>query len=72
MPGQQTYHFNVPAVLVWVSHILIGLLLIYVSYLIIEHKNINKWLGILLFVIGLIGALYHIHIWYVERSENKD
>jgi hypothetical protein len=69
MPGQETYHFGVPAVAVWISHILIGVLLIYISYLIIEHKSIDKWLGILLFVIGLFGALYHIHIWYVERNE---
>lgn len=69
MPGQETYHFGVPAVLVWSSHILIGILLVYVAYLIIEKKQINKWLGIVLLLIGLIGALYHAHIWYVERKE---
>jgi uncharacterized membrane protein len=68
MAQQQTYHFDVPAVLVWISHILIGLLLIYVAYLIIERKSINKWIGILLLVIGLIAAIYHAHIWYVERK----
>ena len=67
MPGQQTYHFDVPAVLVWSSHIIIGLLLIYVAYLIIEGKSVQKWIGILLLVIGVIAALYHAHIWYVER-----
>lgn len=70
MPGQQTYHFDVPAVLVWISHIVIGLLLVYVSYLIIEGKNISKWIGILLLLIGVIAAVYHAHIWYVERKGN--
>ena len=70
MPGQETYHFGVPAVLVWLSHILIGLLLIYVAYLIIEGKTVNKWIGILLLLIGVIAALYHVHIWYTERTEN--
>ena len=68
MPGQQTYHFDVPAVLVWLSHIVIGLLLVYVGYLIVEKKTIDKWVGVLLLLIGIIAALYHAHIWYVERK----
>jgi len=68
MAGQETYHFKVPAVWVWISHIVIGLLLMYVAYLIVENKPINKYIGILLLLIGVIAILYHAHIWYVERS----
>ena len=68
MPGQETYHFGVPAVLVWTSHIIIGALLVYIGYLIIEKKPIGKWIGILLILIGIIAAIYHAHIWYTERK----
>ena len=40
----------------------------YVAYLIVENKPINKYIGILLLLIGVIAILYHAHIWYVERS----
>jgi hypothetical protein len=68
MGNQKTYHFDVPAVWVWISHILIGLLLIYIAYLILEKKTINKYIAILLIVIGVIAIFYHAHIWYIERQ----
>ena len=70
MAEQETYHFDVPAVLVWVSHIIIGVLLVYIGYLIVEKKPIGKWIGITLIIIGIIAAIYHIHIWYTERKKN--
>lgn len=72
MAGQETYHFGVPAVLVWVSHIIIGALMIYLAYLIIEKKPIDKWVGILVLLIGVIAIIYHAHIWYVERTKKTE
>ena len=67
---QKTYHFGVPAMLVWVSHILMGIFFLYLGYLIVEGKKLDKWLGILLLLIGVIAALYHVHIWvYKARGE---
>jgi hypothetical protein len=66
---QKTYHFGVPAMLVWISHILMGILFVYLGYLIIEGKKVDKWIGILVLLIGVIGALYHLHIWLYELRQ---
>lgn len=63
----ETYHFGVPAVAVWSSHIIIGLLLLYVGYLLIEGKKVNKWVAITLIVIGVLAILYHAHLWYYDK-----
>lgn len=65
---QKEYHFGVPATLVWSIHILFGLFLLYLGYLAIEQKPINKWIGILLAITGVIMILYHAHIWLVEAN----
>lgn len=59
-----SYHFDVPAVAVWASHIIIGIFLLYIGYLLVEGKKVNKWIGITLIVLGVIAALYHAHLWY--------
>ena len=69
MAGQTSYHFGVPASLVWTIHILFGIFLLYLGYLIMEQKHINKYIGVLLIALGIVMALYHLHIWYVERKE---
>ena len=63
-----TYNYNVPCVLIWIYHILIGLFLIYLGYLVVEKKNINKYVGITLFVIGVLAILYNLHLWYTKRN----
>jgi hypothetical protein len=68
---QKTYHFGVPAMLVWISHILMGILFVYLGYLIIEGKKLDKWAGILLLIIGIVGALYHLHIWFYEAGQKS-
>ena len=68
---QKEYHFGVSSVLVWSLHILFGLFLLYLGYLAIEQKPINKWIGVSLAVVGVIMMLYHAHIWMVE-SKKKD
>lgn len=66
---QKTYHFGVPATLVWASHIAFGLLFLYLAYLIIEKKSINKWIGVILAITGVLMMLYHAHIWMVEAGK---
>lgn len=68
---QETYHFGVSAMLVWVSHILMGLFFLYLGYLIVEGKKVDKWLGIILLLIGILAALYHVHIWVYESKVEK-
>ena len=61
------YHFGLSGIIVWVSHISIGLYLIYIGLSLINQKN-NSFLynGIFLILLGSIAVLYHIHLWYYE------
>ena len=65
------YHFGVPGYIIWISHIIIGLLLSYVGYNIVFNKKINNNIGLIVLVIGVLAAIYHIHIWY-DKSNNPD
>lgn len=65
----KTYHFGVPAVLVWLIHIIVGLLFVYIGYLILEGKPLGKWIGVAFITTGIIMSLYHLHIWFYERSK---
>ena len=58
------YHFNVPGIFVWISHILLGTFLIYNGYMILNKKPLSQIESLVLIIIGSIGILYHIHLWY--------
>lgn len=65
------YHFGIPNVAVWTSHILIGLYLVYVGWVLYEKKRLDKYVPIVLIVLGVLAALYHSHIWYIDFEEGK-
>ena len=72
------YHFNVPAILIWISHILIGSYFFYLGYHLLiqsqyEKKSNLNYLnhGIILCVLGSLAFLYHLHIWLTKKS-HKD
>jgi hypothetical protein len=63
----ETYHFGVPKKAVWGSHVLLGLYLAYLGYLLLDsHRNH----GIVLLVLGSTQALYHSHLWYVHSKDD--
>jgi hypothetical protein len=62
------YHYNLSGELVWASHIAIGLVIAYVGYLITNKKPVNKNLATTLQIIGVLAALYHLHIWYDHKK----
>lgn len=66
------YHFGVPGFAVWTSHILIGLYLIYVGWVLYDKKRLDKYAPILLIVLGVLAALYHSHIWYTHLMEKDN
>ena len=68
----QTYHYGVPAKLIWIQHILFGLFFIYLGYRLLENKPINKYISILLIVMGVMAILYHSHLWYNYGDYNKE
>ena len=66
-----SYSFGVPGYVVWTSHILIGLYLVYVGWVLYDKKKLDKYTPIVLIVLGVLAMLYHIHIWYTYLAEDK-
>ena len=65
------YHFGVPGIAVWIQHILSGLLLLYIGYQGLTTGKISKNMSLILVVVGVLAALYHLHLWYYN-SKNKN
>ncbi len=65
----EKYHFGVSAETVWLSHILIGILLIYFGYNVLNNKTMPTYISVIVIVLGSLGGLYHAHLWYIERVE---
>jgi len=57
------YYGELPGYVIWLVHILVGALLIYVGYQIINKKPIPKIIGMLFLVVGSLAALYHVYLW---------
>ena len=66
-----SYHFGVPGIAVWIQHILSGLLLLYIGYQGITTGKISKIMSLILIVVGVLAALYHLHIWYYNSKNKK-
>lgn len=60
------YSFDIPGPIIWFSHILIGLFLIYLGYNILNNENISHLQASMLFTLGVLALLYHVHLWYVN------
>ena len=63
-----TYHFGVPAIAIWMQHIVSGLLLLYIGYVGIITGKISKNMSLILIVAGVLAALYHSHLWYYNKK----
>lgn len=66
------YHFGIPCYFIYFTHILMGFFFTYIGYLIIEKKNVDKWIAISLIVIGVLAVLYHSHLWYDQKQKNSN
>lgn len=55
-----------------IGHMLIGLFILYIGYLQLNNKEINKNLIVVLQIIGAMALLYHGHIYYVYSIRNKE
>lgn len=63
------YHFGVPGIAIWLTHILSGLLLIYVGYLNLNKVCVNKIISLILIVAGSLASTYHLHLWYFNYKK---
>lgn len=62
-----TYSFGIPGPVIWITHLLVAALLIYIGYNLINKRPIPSNIGIILVVLGSLAALYHLHLWYLNR-----
>ena len=58
------YHFGMSGSIIWTSHIFMGSFFSYLGYLTLNKKDIGQINSLILIVIGVLGALYHLHLWY--------
>ena len=63
------YHFGVPGILIWITHILSGLILLYIGYVGVNTGKISKNMSLILIVEGALASLYHAHIWYYKSKK---
>ena len=59
-----TYHFGMPGSIIHISHILIGLWLVYIGYKRITDQEIKKYNYTLLTILGVVLFFYFIVISY--------
>lgn len=64
------YHFGMEGWLIWLSHIIIGSYLSYVGYSLLNNKNLRQIDSLILIVLGVLGALYHLHLWYYSTKHD--
>lgn len=62
------YHFGIPNETIWISHILMGLFFIYIGYELLMKRKLPIYISLVLVVLGALGALYHLHLWYEESK----
>ena len=67
-----TYHYNIPHLVIHVIHIVFGLWLAYIGYKRIMKQPIKKYNYYILIGLGSIVTLYFIHLLYknIDKSWN--
>jgi len=65
------YHFGVKGSIIWSSHILMGGLISYLGYNILNKNEINKNLIYILLIIGVAATLNHSYLWAIKSKLNK-
>ena len=64
----KTYHHGVPGFVIWLTHILVGLLLIYVGYTTLHKEPLHQFISNLLMGLGTIVILYHGYLLFKNRK----
>ncbi len=65
------YHFSLPGSVIWTMHIIIGIFLMYIGYMLLNNKKIHQLYTLALIILGSLGTFYHLHIWWVHQSSDK-
>ncbi len=65
------YHFEMPGIVIWLFHIIGGLLLAMIGFQSLNNRSMSQLVALSLIVTGIMAAVYHGHIWFVKRKENN-
>ena len=67
------YSFGLPGYVIWILHIIIAFILIYIGWNAINDKSINKAFYMSLIVLGFTMIFYHLHLgFYYTIGDGKD
>lgn len=58
------YSFGIPGHMIWITHIIIGFILAYIGFVLLNGKHISQIFIVGLIVIGSLAILYHTHLFY--------
>ncbi len=67
----ESYHYGISGPVIWISHILLGIFLVYFGYVSMKDIKLPDYIYIGVIVIGVLAVLYHTHIWLVDKDEEK-
>jgi len=70
MMNQKTYHYNVPKILVYLVHILVGIYLAYLGYTLTQGKKIPHYAKIILITLGAVVILSQSWLWIKFPKDN--
>lgn len=62
------YHFGVPNIVIWLSHVILGAYFLFIGYNLLNKKQIGQVNSLILIVLGVLMALYHGHLWFTHRN----
>ena len=63
-----TYNYGIPGYVIWTFHILFGLFLIYLGYLLLHKQHISENIAVIIIVLGSLASLYHAHLYFNEKD----
>lgn len=63
------YSFGIPEVAIWIIHVIIGLVLLYTGYALLNHKPLGQFLALSLMFLGVLAIMYHSHLMYLNWNK---
>ena len=69
MDNTVEYHFKLDGQTVWFGHIVMGIILTYIGKQLLDKKEVDQNSSLLLIIMGVLGILYHGHIWYTHYDD---
>ena len=60
---EKPYRFGVPRTLVYIFHIIVGMWIVYVGYLLTRNRPLGNVHRALLLIAGIVSLTYHLVLW---------